>query len=414
MRSDFRTPPRQGRRVQENVGNGQGRDCAVHVSRRRQWGAADSLSMSSFVAADRFEPYEGKPDKNRLIAAYRGEQIDRVPNFEVLIEDDHVTKMLGRKAGNTLGVGGETAKGAAASESVNRPMYPGDYIEICRIIGQDCMCVEAMWTPLKKRTPDGGRESFFDKSFKSRKDLDRIIWPGDAEMEKTLGFVREYVAEAAGTGIGVCIGGASMFQTLYEFVIGMHDCLIMAMEEPGLLTELMERSADYYEELFRRAIGEGIDILLLGDDFAFNQGLFLPLSVFEKIWRPAYERIMTPALDANIPIKFHSDGRLDEAMDMLIDMGFDCINPLDPSGIDFADYKKRYGARVSLSGGIDLTFPLIRGTPEDVERVVRDVCGVMMPGGRWEAASSHSIVNYIPHENFIAMINAIHKYGRYE
>ena len=29
------------------------------------------------------------------------------------------------------------------------------------------------------------------------------------------------------------------------------------------------------------------------------------------------------------------------------------------------------------------------------------------------AGSSHSIVNYIPHENFATMINAIHKYGAY-
>jgi hypothetical protein len=29
------------------------------------------------------------------------------------------------------------------------------------------------------------------------------------------------------------------------------------------------------------------------------------------------------------------------------------------------------------------------------------------------AGSAHSIVNYIPHENFVAMINAFHKYGVY-
>jgi len=38
---------------------------------------------------------------------------------------------------------------------------------------------------------------------------------------------------------------------------------------------------------------------------------------------------------------------------------------------------------------------------------------VLKPGGRWIAGSSHSIVNYIAHENFAAMINAIHKYGRH-
>jgi hypothetical protein len=35
------------------------------------------------------------------------------------------------------------------------------------------------------------------------------------------------------------------------------------------------------------------------------------------------------------------------------------------------------------------------------------------PRGRWVAGSSHSIVNYIPLESFVGMINAIHKYGVY-
>ena len=38
---------------------------------------------------------------------------------------------------------------------------------------------------------------------------------------------------------------------------------------------------------------------------------------------------------------------------------------------------------------------------------------VLKPGGRWIAGSSHSIVNYLPHENFVAMINTIHKCGVY-
>jgi len=29
------------------------------------------------------------------------------------------------------------------------------------------------------------------------------------------------------------------------------------------------------------------------------------------------------------------------------------------------------------------------------------------------AGCAHSIVNYIPHDNFVAMINSIHKYGAY-
>jgi hypothetical protein len=38
---------------------------------------------------------------------------------------------------------------------------------------------------------------------------------------------------------------------------------------------------------------------------------------------------------------------------------------------------------------------------------------VLKPGGRWIAGSSHSVTNFVPHDNFIAMINAIHRYGVY-
>jgi uroporphyrinogen decarboxylase len=189
--------------------------------------------------------------------------------------------------------------------------------------------------------------------------------------------------------------------------------MIMIMDDRDCFEELMSRSADYFQELARRVAAEGVDFVFAADDFAFKSGLFVNPKLFEEIWRPHFDRILDPFRDANIPIMFHSDGKIDEAMDMLIDMGVDCVTPMDPSGIDYREYKKRYGDKVSLMGNIDLTWPLIEGTPSDVEKDVREHAETLKAGGRWVAASSHSIVNYIPHENFIAMINAFHKYGAF-
>ncbi len=86
---------------------------------------------------------------------------------------------------------------------------------------------------------------------------------------------------------------------------------------------------------------------------------------------------------------------------------------MDPSGIDYRDYKKRFGHRVALHGNMDLTWPLCSGSPADVDTDVRAHMEVLKPGGRWIAGSSHSITNYIPHENFVALINAIHRYGQH-
>jgi uroporphyrinogen decarboxylase len=347
------------------------------------------------------------------MACIRGEATDRVPNFEILIEDQHVTALLGRAAGNTLGVGGDPAKGSAAAEVTMRPMHARDYIELCQLIGQDAIALEAFWTPLKQVCPDGRIRPITDRSIHTRADLARIIWPTDDDMEERLRYVREYVAAARGTNLGVIFCGFCIFQTLYEFVIGMHDCMVMLMEERDLFEELMSRSADYYAELIRRAIAEGVDILFAADDFAFKSGLLVRPELFAEIWRPHFDRILAPARDAGLPIMFHSDGKLDEAMDMLLDMGIDCITPMDPSGIDYRDYKARYGHRVTLHGNMDITWPLATGTPEEVRQDVHAHMEVLKPGGRWIAGSSHSIVNYVPHANFIAMLNAIHEFGNY-
>jgi len=360
----------------------------------------------------RIAPYVGKPDIKRLIATLRGEPTDRVPHSEALIEDVHVKRLLGRKAGNTLGVGGDPAKGSAAAEGT-RPMHAKDYIELCQIMGQDSILLESFWTPLKQAQADGTVGPITDRSVKTRADLDRIIWPGEADMEERLQYVREYITAAKGTGIGVGFCTGCIFQTLYEFVIGLHDCMVMIMEARDLFEELMSRSADYYEELNKRVIKEGIDYLLSADDFAYNSGLFVRPETFAAVWRPHFDRLLAPAREAKLPIVFHSDGKIDDAMEMLLDMGVDAITPMDPSGVDYREFKRRYGSCVTLYGNIDITWPLVQGTPADVERDVREHMDVLKPGGRWVAGSSHSIVNYIPHDNFVTMINAFHKFGVY-
>jgi 5-methyltetrahydrofolate--homocysteine methyltransferase len=82
--------------------------------------------------------------------------------------------------------------------------------------------------------------------------------------------------------------------------------------------------------------------------------------------------------------------------------------------VDYRSFKKKWGSLACLAGNIDIEFPLAHGTPEQVEADVKAHMDVLKPGGGYVCGSSHSIVNYIPHENFIAMLNAIHKYGAYE
>ena len=364
----------------------------------------------------KIEPYQGELDIDRLIGAFKMKKIDRVPNFEVLLEDKHVEKLLGRYAGNTLALGGDPAKGIEESEGA-RPMKPEDYIEVCQMIGQDTLVVEAIWTPFKKRKADGSLGLIADRSIKSREDFKaHVILPDDADIDEKMIYIKEYreTLDRSGTKLGFCVLVAAYFQTLYEFMIGLEDCMTLVHSDRDFIEELLDISADYWRKFVGRAVDEGVDFVWAADDLAFKTGLFLPPDLLDELWVTKLRRILEPALNAETPVMFHSDGKIDDLVPMLIDLGIDCIQPMDPYGVDYREYKKRFGGRVCLAGNIDIEFPLAHGTPEDVEKDVKEHMEVMKPGGGYICCSSHSIVNYIPHENFIAMINAVHKYGGYE
>jgi len=360
-----------------------------------------------------FVSFKGESDKERFISAMLGKPVDRVPNFEVLIEDIHVEKILGKFAGNTLAIGGDPAKGAGQE---GRPMYPDDFMDLCEIIGQDIMCFEAgFWTPFKKYDENGKLFQVIDRSIKTRKDFEELILDGQSQINNAVGYVNEYkeAIKKRNSKIGIIPSYGCAMQTLYEFLVGMNDFMMLVYEEQDLVDDMLEVSTVHFAKMTEALVKAGVDAIGIGDDVAFKTGLFLPPKIMKNIWVPRLARIIAPAVSAGVPVLFHSDGKVDDIVEDFIEMGVNTLNPLDPYGIDYRDYKKRYGNRISFAGNVDIEFPLSKGTPGDVEADVRKHMEVLKPGYGYIATCSHSIVNYIPHENFIAYINAIHKYGMY-
>jgi uroporphyrinogen decarboxylase len=328
-----------------------------------------------------------------------------------LIEDKHVEKILGKYGGNTLAYGGDPAKGAEDAEA--RPMYGEDYVEVCKVIGQDAMCVEAFWLPYYKEDEEGRLIPALDRSVKNIKDFKKLKLQDKDKIYKLVSYIKEYKEAARNTKIGVTVVYAILIQNFYEAIVGMNDFMMACYEDRSFIEEMLEESTEYWVQMSRAIIEAGVDFIWPADDIAFKTGLFLPIKLMKEIWVPRMKRIIEPALEAGIPVLFHSDGKIDEIIEDLIDIGVDCINPLDPYGVNYREYKKKYGDRLALAGNIDVEFPLSKGTPEDVVKDVREHMDIMKPGYGYIACSSHSIVNYIPYKNFIAMINAIHELGKY-
>ncbi len=62
---------------------------------------------------------------------------------------------------------------------------------------------------------------------------------------------------------------------------------------------------------------------------------------------------------------------------------------------------------------MDLGYTLTRGTPEEVRQEARRRIREIGPGGGYCLGSSNSVTNYVPLDNYRAMIETVFEHGSY-
>ena len=97
---------------------------------------------------------------------------------------------------------------------------------------------------------------------------------------------------------------------------------------------------------------------------------------------------------------------------ILYEVGIDINHPVEPESNDIAEVKKKWAGRMAFVGNIP-TVLLAYGRQEEIEDRVREYCLNVAPGGGYALGSSTSIMDGIPPESFVTMVQAVHKYGRY-
>ena len=110
---------------------------------------------------------------------------------------------------------------------------------------------------------------------------------------------------------------------------------------------------------------------------------------------------------------FHSDGDLWEVMDDLIGLGINALHPIEPKAMDIVQVKRHCAGKVCVIGNIDLGYTLTRGTREEVREEVRQRIATCAPGGGYVVSSSNSVTEYVPLENYEAMLAAVEEFGEY-
>jgi uroporphyrinogen decarboxylase len=195
---------------------------------------------------------------------------------------------------------------------------------------------------------------------------------------------------------------------------GYANSLMDFMDNPALIKGILDKAVEYYSELGKIAASLGAEIAFSGDDIAGKNGLLMSPSQFKEFIFPAMKRLYKNWHDCGLYVIKHSDGDLNQIMDLLVETGIDCLHPIDPiANMDLGKVKAEYGSKICIMGNVNCAGNLVHGTQEDVIREVKECIKKAASGGGYILSSSNSIPKSVKPENYVAMVKAVKEFGKY-
>ncbi len=237
--------------------------------------------------------------------------------------------------------------------------------------------------------------------------------PPDPDDEHRLQSLREAVKRFKGRKAIVFLTHDG-FEFSHYLRGGMENLLVDYLDDPHLAHALSETVTDYKIRLMLRAIKEGADAVVSGDDYANQHGTVMSPQHFRKFVLPYLKQSIDAAHDSGVPYIKHTDGNIWAVLEDMVKAGIDALDPIEPAaGMDIGEVKARYGDRIAVIGNVDCSFVLTRGTTEEVVDAVKETIAKASPGGGHILASSNSVHPAVKPENYKAMVEAAKRFGRY-
>jgi len=331
----------------------------------------------------------------RVQAALRREEPDRVPYCELGIDLALAQRIMGW---------GQPVSQAANLEA-NRYTV-AEAKALASFLGKDNICYVLRAPVYAHKAPgQDGRLFYGQGMIRTEADLSLLQLPDpydDALYAEAQDFVRQKEGYSAWLVTRIGIFPTMLSMGMENFCLALHD------NRPFVET-VLDRYCDWAAVVAERACQLGFDAFASTDDMAFKTAPFFSPAVFRSLVLPRYQRV---AEKLTIPWIIHSDGNVMPFLDDMLGLGIAGLHPIEEGAMDIRAMKRDYGDRLCLLGNVNLNL-LGLGTPEEVDRNVRELIRDVGPGGGYIVTCGNSLAGYLRPENVLALSAAVQKYGRY-
>lgn len=205
----------------------------------------------------------------------------------------------------------------------------------------------------------------------------------------------------------IACGPGGVLENTIELV-GYENLCFMSLSNENLTQQIFDavgsRLLRYYEIV---SSYPSIGAVISNDDWGFKtQTLFSPQMLRRYVF-PWHKKIVKAIHAENKPAILHSCGKRSEIMeDIINDMQYDGLHSYEDTISPVETQWLNYHKRIAILGGIDMDF-LSKSTLNDIRIRSRNLLKLTADKGSYALGSGNSIANYIPVENFKAMIETV-------
>jgi uroporphyrinogen decarboxylase len=338
----------------------------------------------------------------RVFRALQRKEPDRIPHFEIIIDPK---------------VRNDILPGSSYEEFV-------DFMDIDALVNheRDMIAEEVIsgnprvirdeWGVVKRYTREYAPIPIESEApIKIEQDLERYK-PPDPDEERRYDQLRRWASLYKGER--AIIAMVLEHNTVVSDIMGFSNRLMCFYTKPDLVKCVNQIVLDYKLRYINNAISAGADIVWIAGDWAYKNGPMFSIKHFNQFVYPAFKACVDEAKKRGVYVLQHSDGNCWSFLDKIIKAGVDCFHPIDPlAGMDIGEVKQKYGSKLCLMGNVNCATTLTTGTLEEVRNETKEVIRKAGYGGGLIVSSSNSIHQSVKPENYVAMLETIHKYGTY-
>ena len=247
-------------------------------------------------------------------------------------------------------------------------------------------------------------------------DLSKYEWPilTDEELE-ILRREAKRLREKEGKDFAILGEFHASLLEMAQDVRGWDTFMMDIVGDPAMAEHLLDRMLESYFTNIDRyfgAVGEYVDIVVVGGDLGTQQGPQMKPETWYEMFQPREAAYWghIKKVKPDIKLFMHSCGGIYPLIPGLIDAGLDILNPVQISaaGMDPRRLKDEFGSKITFwGGGCDTQRVLPFGTPDEVYNHTKEMLGIFKPGGGFVFCQVHNIQAGVPPQNIVAMYEAV-------